>query len=242
MKLIDKVKKLSSSLHLLKSAIYPRFCWHCNQLIPDKDVLFCDVCAQLLTLLSPKYRCRFCFYQKCKPSVCIGKNWGCQGVAAALDYIGPIVPLVRKFKYEKKTFLKESLEGFLHLQLIQLKWPDPDYIIPVPQGWLRKLERGYNQSELLAEGLSKRIEKSKSINILRCVSPYHTYSGTSKVYRRKEKGRGFKSIPCDDLREKRVLLIDDVRSTGQTIQLCIEALWGLFPKEIYVLTLCQVDS
>src|SRR4029079_15107444 len=87
-------------------------------------------------------------------------------IAAAFDYEGPAATLVKQLKYGGQPYLAEGAGAFLTAQFIRLEWPMPDFIIPMPMAPLRKLERGYNQSLLLAEEVGCLIERPV-LNILR---------------------------------------------------------------------------
>jgi competence protein ComFC len=224
-------------------SIFPPFCWECQVSLENTKNRFCKECSSLLYLLNIEGRCQGCFQIGCVPSKCLGYMWGCSGVASALEYNGPIMTLIKKFKYEKQFFLAKSLASWLVLQFNQLNWPDPDYVIPVPQGWLRRLERGYNQSALLAKEFVSILNIGKVSSVLSYSSPYHNHSGTSRSQRMSQINNKIKiKKTTREIEGKRVLLIDDVRSTGETVQSSVEALWGLFPSEIYVLTLSQVEA
>jgi len=121
-----------------------------------------------------------------------------------------------------------------------MQWKLPELIIPIPQSLPSYLARGYNQSELLARQLGKILQRPCR-NILR--RPVDTYPQTQLTKKQREKHAGttilLKRKPS--LEGKTVLLIDDVMTTGKTLEEAAMALMPLNPQNIYALTLCHSD-
>jgi ComF family protein len=120
------------------------------------------------------------------------------------------------------------------------KRPLPDLITTIPLPLLRKLERGYNQSELLAQEVATFLKR-----------PYHsllkTYwynppSATLSAEERQKRENPFfiKRRPAN-ITQKTVLLIDDVITTGATLQNAALALQELNPLKLYALSFCRSE-
>jgi ComF family protein len=112
-----------------------------------------------------------------------------------------------------------------------------DATVPVPLYWLRRIKRGFNQSELLARGLARRTG-IPMLKALRRVRPTPTQAGLSNSARRQNVASAFRS---QGVQEKRILLIDDVMTTGATAAACALALKQAGARRVALLTVARVD-
>ena len=157
------MKKVWESLkHSLYHLLYPSNCLHCHELLaPDSSVL-CASCGSLLELLERQDRCKHCFNLKPPDlSYCphCAKNPSLFfRTAAAFDYLGPAASIIKKLKYGGQPHLAKGAGAFMIAQFTQLDWPIPDAIIPVPISFGHWLDRGFNQSELLANELGSALQ------------------------------------------------------------------------------------
>lgn len=159
-------------------------------------------------------------------------------IASAFDYEGPAATLIKKLKYGRQPYLAEGAGAFLAAQFIHLEWPLPDVIIPMPMAALRKFDRGYNQSLLLAQVVGRLLNRP-ILDLLKRRSGDFSQAGLS---RKQRQGLGENAItlkPTDKLRDKSILLIDDVMTTGSSLHRCAEALAGGHPENIYAITVCR---
>jgi ComF family protein len=159
-------------------------------------------------------------------------------IAAAFDYEGPAATLMRQLKYGGQSYLAQGAGAYLTAQFLRLEWPMPDYIIPVPMSFMHWLDRGYNQSLLLAESMGEMIQRPVQ-DILYRRSGDYSQAGLSRWQRQELDGRTIRLNATLDLRDKTVLLVDDVMTTGSTIRKCAEVLMEAAPARIYGLVLCK---
>lgn len=115
-----------------------------------------------------------------------------------------------------------------------------DLIVPVPLHWRRKLERGFNQSELLARAVAKRYGL-RPVNAVRRKRPTGVQAGLSNAKRRTNVSGAFQVKRKAQVAGRRVLLIDDVMTTGATLSACAAALKNAGARYVAVLTLARVD-
>ncbi|CUI16067.1 putative amidophosphoribosyltransferase [Candidatus Protochlamydia naegleriophila] len=226
-----------SCLHLC----FPARCLHCKDVLPPQQSIFCNSCASLLELIDPEGRCQTCFSVKeemshdcliCKryPSLFLRK-------AAAFDYLGPPSILVRQLKYANQPYLAKGMGAFLFAQFERLEWPLPDALVPVPLSFSHWLQRGYNQSLLLAEELGKLMNIPVWNALKRTSSDYSQAALALK--QRKSLGHAFKLQSNCCLLDKKILVIDDVMTSGSTLHRCAEALSEGFPSLLYAMTFCR---
>ena len=205
-----------------------------------EDKLLCDACSSHLQLLDPAMRCTRCFGPMLPCPRCKKSPPDLSGLACCFDYYGPMKRILHAFKYGDEPHLASPLASFLFLQFTQAGWPQPDLITYVPQFFLRTKIRGYNQSKQLADELSRLLG-------VPCASLLHKHAGLfpqailSKKARRDASLKAISLSTQTAIEDKIILLIDDVYTTGRTIQICTDALAVGYPRAVYALTLCYTD-
>ncbi|MDF2576522.1 MAG: putative amidophosphoribosyltransferase [Chlamydiales bacterium] len=225
--------------------IYPACCLHCNQNLEAVEGPFlCKTCIQELVPINPLSCCEYCFTEledfsdlvkcSCRQELSVY----CRK-AAVFDYTGPASSLVKKFKYSNKPYLSQSLAGYMALQYLKLNWPTIDTIVPVPQSWLRRLDRGYNQSFLLAEQLGKILNVPVQQALIKQSGDYPQAALSLRQRKNLHNKSQIIANRKIDLSDKIVLVVDDVVTTGTTLERCGNALLDLCPKALYTLTVCR---
>lgn len=150
--------------------------------------------------------------------------------------------IILKIKYDNK---REYLEGFAKLMSIKyrdlINKSEIDCIIPVPLHKSRQRERGFNQSDILAKHLSKYLNIPSFPDYLGRIKKTKDQKGLNKDERRHNLDNAFiaKDIP---VYIKNVLIVDDVYTTGTTIEKCAIALKKAGVKNIYFLTVCTGET
>ena len=142
--------------------------------------------------------------------------------------------IIHSIKYNKK-FLAGVLLGRLLAESLEDKinsWKI-DLIIPVPLHHLKKAERGYNQAEYIAKGISKRSGIRMQNNVIRRVR--YTQTQTTMTLKEREQNitKAFKVKRKKAITGKNLLLVDDVITTGATVKECGKILKDNGAKIIY---------
>jgi ComF family protein len=156
-------------------------------------------------------------------------------------YEGVLRDLVHLFKYSGVRTLAGTLGKLLNDAL-----PGDemfDLIVPVPLHWRKRWQRGFNQSELLGIEISRRTGVPLA-NVLRRARATSVQAGLSNTARRRNVRAAFQCRSEADgsrVRGKRVLLIDDVMTTGSTAAACAVALRRAGAAHITLLTAARVD-
>jgi ComF family protein len=163
---------------------------------------------------------------------------GLRGFDAAYSfgtYEGVLRKLIHLYKYGKVKTLARPLSGLLAQALPRDEAFDA--AVPVPLYWRRRLQRGFNQAELLARGLSRRtgIPVVRALGRLR---PTPAQAGLSNSARRQNVSQAFRA---HGVQGKRILLIDDVMTTGATAASCAAALKQAGARRVSLLTVARVD-
>lgn len=153
-------------------------------------------------------------------------------------YEAELRKLIHLFKYEGVRPLKRPLGAWLAQALpLDLRF---DAIVPMPLHWSRWLRRGFNQADLLARELSARSGFPVERLVQRARSTARQAQLT-RAGRRRNVARAFKVARPDRVRGKRLLLIDDVFTTGATLNACATALKRAGAAHVSGLTLARVD-
>jgi ComF family protein len=228
-----------SFLHLA----YPTKCLHCQVLLPPEAMWLCFSCASLLELIDPDERCPTCFNLLPEESsllclACLQYPSIFFRMGAAFDYDGPAATLVKRLKYGNQPYLARGMASFLVMQFDKLHWPLPDGLIPVPLSFTHWLERGYNQSALLAEEMSCLLQ-CPVWHALKRQSGDYSQAALTFDQRKALSGGRFKRDLKYSLEGKTLLVIDDVMTTGSTLFRCGEILGSANPTSLYALTFCR---
>lgn len=149
--------------------------------------------------------------------------------ACVYAYEGRAGQAVRRLKYSRSTALAASMAGALAPKIAELAGVD-DLVVPVPIHPRRRSERGFNQSDLLCEGPhGRRVEKA-ALRRVRMTPP----QASLPIAERGEHLRdAFRATPL--VADRRVLLVDDVLTTGHTARACASALLAAGAREVGVL-------
>jgi len=162
---------------------------------------------------------------------------------AVCIYEGLIVEAISRFKYGRVARLARPLGGFL------ADYQDPDFtfsgldlVVPVPLHPKRLRERGFNQSLLLARRLGLRHSLPLDITALCRARPTQPQTQLSGSERQTNVRGAFEVRKPEAVAKKRVLLIDDVFTTGATVRECAKVLLHAGAQQVDVLTLARVSS
>ena len=167
---------ISDYVHALLDLFYPRSCLHCKRNLNDSHELYiCEDCNRQIPYVN-EFHCIRCgaaigpystSMAKEGCTVCKGKRLHFDTMTAVSHYDGVMKTLIHKFKYARQKFLFRILNDIVitHKKLKEIV-PDIDVIVPVPLHWLKKMYRGFNQSELLSLGIQRYFSKPISANNL----------------------------------------------------------------------------
>jgi ComF family protein len=153
-------------------------------------------------------------------------------------YEGALRQLIHLFKYRKMR----ALEGPLGRLLARALPRDRafDAVVPVPLHWKRRWRRGFNQSELLARAMARRCGVPV-LNVLSRKRATRSQAGLTNAARRGNVSGAFRARRTPSLDGKRILLVDDVMTTGATAAACAGALKRAGARSVTVLALARVD-
>jgi ComF family protein len=174
----------------------------------------------------------------------LDQNGFLTGIWVAADYQQPLlVKILHSFKYsfvsDLGLNLGKLLIRFLENKIKKIDFLDFDLIVAVPLAKKRRLWRGYNQAEILTEIISQRFAWPLASDVI--LRQYHTHPQVGlKAAERLINVKGiFKINNYQLLKNKKVLLIDDVITTGATMQECAKVLREAGAKEVWGLVVAK---
>ncbi|MGD8529615.1 MAG: ComF family protein [Syntrophobacterales bacterium] len=228
--------------------VYPPMCAGCScALDPEESVLFCPDCFIALDLISEPY-CPLCgipFAAEVTTSHLCGDCLGgvhCFDRARAKGfYQGVIREVIHRFKYGGQTFLMRPLARMLIGPAKELtRLHRVHTIVPVPLHYRRLRQRGFNQASLLARGLGSLMQIPVDYSSLKRTRWTDPQIGLSRNQRAANVKGAFSLKATAKIKGKGILLLDDVLTTGETVNQCVRVLkkdGGA--REVVVLTVAR---
>lgn len=221
----------------------PRRCIHCNEPArKTEDPLskyLCPNCLRELAFLEPPTNEEIEDRRRL-----LGHLPYPIGIYAAYTFIpeGVLQSVIHHFKYMDMPRLARYFGDSVSKEFSELR-QFVDIVIPVPLHVTRYAERGYNQSEILAKSLARAFKKEMSAEVIKRVKPTPSQTGLSIAEREENVRDAFtltKKGPAI-ITGKRVLVIDDVITTGATMASIGAALSEAHPKEVGFFTLAAAQ-
>jgi ComF family protein len=210
------------ALQGLVRLLYPASCWVCSQSTTERSPLICDACAHELTH-DPHATC-----PRCSSTVGPFSNLddgcpACRKESFAFDrvlrlgpYEGRLRDVVLRIKHKSGEDLAEAIGALWAPHLAaRLKGEAIDLVVPVPLHWLRRWQRGFNQSEILAGHVARRLSVPCRSRTLRCVRRTGQQKQLSPSARRDNVRDAF-ALSGPPFPGRSALLVDDVMTTGAT--------------------------
>ena len=239
------VRKIYSGVF---SLIFPDECRLCGD--PLREVSRIPVCRTCLLKPEPltaeyfcvqcraPFRSSFPLDEQGRCGLC---RRGVRGFDAAFSYgfyEDALRELIHLFKYGRVQTLAKPLGRLLSVALPREQ--SFDVIVPMPLHWRKRWQRGFNQSQLLASEIGRRANIPVK-NALRRIRPTATQAGLTNAKRRQNVSGAFRASKGSALDGQRVLLVDDVMTTGATAASCARALKIAGARQVTLLTLARVD-
>lgn len=215
-----------------------------DEISATKPPYVCDKCLKSLPFIKGKIclRCGEPIFSMSDYCIKCKDNIRFFNVARApFVYDKPISTVIHGFKYNNQKYTFESLAKFMANCYLENDF-DAQVIIPVPISQNRLKERGYNQAELLCRQLANQLNLPLQTDVL--VKIKHTKPQTTLNYHERQKNLmgSFDVQNVDKIKGKNVLVVDDVLTTGATINCCSELLKLSKVNKVFVLTLARTQS
>lgn len=224
----------------LVDMLFPPVCLHCHKRIADQKMWLCGACHEKLSFI-PEQHCPKCGYPTEQEECfnCAENHYSFKQAVSVFLFQDSARTLVHELKYTGLTDIADWFANQMYKNLLADKdLQDIDYVTAVPLHRVRRRERGFNQSDLIAKALASRMNSkftdqalrrktyTKSQTILNSTSRRQNLKGAFSVGRLNPSGLSF-------------LLIDDVFTTGTTVNEATKVLLKAGAKQVFVMTACH---
>jgi ComF family protein len=233
-------------MNLFLDMLYPRNCIGCAKSAPEtfryicwdcwSDAVrveppFCDCCGDPVAgTIDHGY---ICF-------ACAAETPSFDGARSAARYDGVVGEALRLLKYEKALWMAPDMAELLqNCMMAEFPHCEFDLVVPVPLHHVRRRDRGYNQSAVLARELGRRIGCKSPSSLLRRIRPTTTQTHLTASQRLSNVKNAFQCRKERRLIGRRVLLVDDVMTTGATVNACAKALKQGGAVSVHVVTVAR---
>jgi competence protein ComFC len=227
--------------------VYPEVCQLCGDArATAREGYVCAGCRAEARFVEQPF-CRRCglpfegeITQPFECSNCREREWHFQSARSSVVARGKVLEVVHRYKYQRalwfEPFLAELLVSRAEPELRQEKW---DWIVPVPLHRTKEREREFNQAERLAGHLSTATGIPVNHRLLRRVLPTRTQTLLSREERLANVRKAFALRRGSTLNAERIVLVDDVFTTGATTDACAQVLGKAGAGEVCVWTVAR---
>lgn len=220
-------------IHDLLNIVYPKHCPACGNVLVHQEDNLCIKCLYQM----PKTR----YHDDPLNPVC-QIFWGRVPIQHATSLFfyskdSHYQKVINHLKYKGKKEIGFELGKILGHILKETKYSEIDVIIPVPLHQKKQLKRGYNQSEWIAKGIAEAMNKPYVLNAVIRKVENETQTNRTRFQRWKNVENIFQVININTLIGKHVLLVDDIITTGATLEALAQKIHQLDRCKISIATL-----
>jgi len=232
------------ALQGLNQLLWPAVCDNCGERISEADNSLCRQCWDELLLCAGADYCPRCGLDASRYALidercpnCLGMDIHFDGIARGGVYLDALKEMILAFKLSGRTELDRHL-GFLANSALQGSdfYDKIDFFVPVPLHWRRRILRGYNQSQIIAKGLNHPSARL-STDLVRIRHTKEQPSMTSFRQRALNVAGAFAVRYGHKFAQKSVCLVDDVKTSGATLNECARVLKQAGAVNVFALVL-----
>ncbi|KGG79974.1 phosphoribosyltransferase [Caloranaerobacter azorensis H53214] len=223
---------------------------------PEKGI--CFICEEYDETVDERHICKKCFdelifikgntcticgkpleigYLPDRCPDCIKFKRYFEKVISPLEYTGLVKKVIYKYKYGRKAYMYKALGAILVQAFEESDIKDIDIIVPVPLHKSKIAYRGFNQSELLCRYISRKLNIPLDTKNFKRIKNTKLQNELNRIERVRNVRDAFKVVDSYVFKNKNVLLVDDIYTTGATVNECSKTLLKSGANKVYVLTL-----
>jgi ComF family protein len=229
-----------------RDILFPLRCLACGAgLQGDQEISYCQTCVQDVRLIHEPL-CTICGRPFDKAAgnshrcgYCLGNCWYFKRARAVVRYQPPIAQAVKSFKYNGRMHALATFAALTQQYFLEHPRPQPDVILPVPLHPKRLRRRGFNQALLLGRRFFPQDRNIIDPHILERKTWTRPQAGLSGSERRRNVRNAFRLRQPEKIKNKKILLVDDVFTTGATVNECARILVKNQAAEVEVFTIAR---
>ena len=227
--------------------LYPETCQLCREerARPDQGFV-CEPCRSKVRWIEPPFcdRCGMPFAgdisTRFECANCRDQDFSFVRARSAVVARDGVLEAIHRYKYHRSLYFEPFLtELFLAKAVPELSGSDWDLIVPVPLYSTRQREREFNQAERLARQLAQALGLPLDTRVLRRVVPTPTQTRLSREERWANVRKAFSAHPASLKKGAKVIVVDDVLTTGATTNACAAKLLEAGAAQVCVWTLAR---
>ena len=225
--------------------LFPASCVLCRKPLDLLENVLCKTCFCMLRVLEDPV-CKTCSRplprfgeHSSRCGECKRMKVYIKSMTAAVPFDDFHRPLIHAVKFHKKRWVFDVYEPFIKLRLEKADLPDIDFLLPIPMDHARKRTREFNQAKDLADQTGRILIKPVLENILKRRGGHHSQSLLGKKERMQNIQSQFYAPRTEKIRDKTILLIDDIFTTGATVNECARILREAGAKEVHAFVLAR---
>lgn len=228
--------------------VWPRACLVCDQPIGSRDLErgLCRRCQEQVPWIEPPFcgRCGLPFAgamtEPFQCAHCRGLSFHFRYAVAAVRAEGVAREAIHRLKYQRRWMVAPVLTGWLiQAARMWVDWNAVDAIVPVPLHPRKKRIRQFNQAELLADGLSRVVARPVLRGVLVRVRDTPTQTLLGREARARNLRGAFAVRRPSAVAGQRLVLVDDVFTTGMTLEACAKVLRDAQAADVVALTVAR---
>ena len=239
---------LNETLRDITDVIFPPRCLGCAEILPNLHLqTFCTSCREKIRFITGSHCpiCGIAFFDSPAPDHfcgnCLEKKPSFGLARAVACYETLILDAIHQFKYGRDISTGSALAVFMaEFDFPDFNFTDYSIIIPVPLHIERLRERGFNQALILAKAIGKKYSIPVNFSLLKRTKSTLTQTGLDKSQREKNIRGAFTVTDKAQAKGKNIILIDDVYTTGATLNQCAKTLIKAGAGKVAALTLSRV--
>jgi len=238
----------SDFLHEISDTLFPPLCIACSDVLTGQgEKVFCRKCNEQISYITEN-RCPICGITFPDSPAgdhlcgsCLENRPFYTFSRACVAYDGVVHDAILRFKYGRNIITGAALADLLaDFEFPDVDWGLFDVIIPVPLHVRRLRGRGFNQSLILARALGKKHALPVDFSLLKRQKMTQTQTGLDKKEREQNIKGAFEVPAPERIMNKKIILVDDVLTTGSTVNECSKTLKKAGAASVAVITLSRV--